>query len=134
MKILMTSTLALGALCVLALNQPAKAEISTNDPNFHLTHGGGHGGGGHSGHMGGGHMGGGHMGGGGHWAGHGGHGWHGHHGDWDGGWGWGGFGAGVAAGAIGATILDDGYDGYGYDYSQGYSNCWYDAYGNYVCE
>jgi len=46
MKIFITTTLALGALCVLEMNQAAKAALR-NDPNFHLTRGGGGHGGGH---------------------------------------------------------------------------------------
>src|SRR3990167_6854729 len=107
MKILMASTMALGALCILALNQPAKAEISSNDPNFHLPRGGGHGAGGrHMGHMGGGHS----------YAGHGGHGYgHGYrHGYGYGGWGTfcAGVATGAAIGALGTTVYENNYSNY----------------------
>jgi len=128
MKILLTSTMALGALCILTINEPAHAAI-IDSPNFHLAHGG-HGGG----------HGGGHMGGEGHWGG--GHGDGHHHGDWGhDGWGYGagGFGLGVGVGALGATILNGGgdtyqeniYQGSPYGYSNG--NCYIDEDGYRVC-
>lgn len=45
MKMLLTSTMALGTLCILGLHQPANAALS-DSPNFRLVRGGGaHGGG-----------------------------------------------------------------------------------------
>lgn len=103
MKVLLTSTLALGALCAIAISQPAVARGGG--------HGGGHGGWGHGGGHGG-------------W-GHGyGHGYYGHgYGGW--GYGVGAVGVGVGLGAVGATIVND--------EATTYQSCGYNQWGEYVC-
>lgn len=135
MKILMTTTMVLGAICVLAMNEPVFAR------------GGGHGGGGHGGGHGGGGHGGGHYGGG-HGGGyaHGGGGHHGHgygHGyGYGGGWGYGaaGLGLGLGAGILGTTIYNDSYGTYAPAYQQDVyvdpyagSNCYQVASGAVYC-
>ena len=90
MKILMTTTMVLGAICILAMNEPV------------LARGGGHGGGGHGGGHGGGYA---------HGGGHYGHGY-GHGYGYGGGWGAAGLGLGLGAGILGTTIYTDSYGTY----------------------